>query len=313
LVQKHFLIPFVVLGLSACRNASSSTDAATTPSEGAPAVAGGNCSTLWMPAPNQSWLWDLDNAVVPVPTVASGQVKDYNAQIYDVDLFNSTPEQIASYHAAGKRVLCYVNVGAWEDARPDSGSFDPKCYCGTGHINSAGGCTSGSPHLMQGFPEWWFDVSGNGCTASIQQVLVKRIALAATKGCDGIEPDNTDSYNNNTGWTTTIAQQHAFNLWIADQAHAHCMSVVLKNGSDMLQNPAYAASLVVKFDGSLNEQCHQYAECDAYAPFAAAGKPMFNAEYPNTPTPSFCGTPGMKTRQYHTLAVEYQNLLSVCP
>lgn len=33
------------------------------------------------------------------------------------------------------------------------------------------------------------------------------------------------------------------------------------------------------FDFSVNEQCHEFAECNAMAPFVAAGKPVFNAEY----------------------------------
>jgi hypothetical protein len=37
--------------------------------------------------------------------------------------------------------------------------------------------------------------------------------------------------------------------------------------------------LVDEFDFSVNEQCHEYDECEAFAPFIEAGKPVFNAEY----------------------------------
>lgn len=30
---------------------------------------------------------------------------------------------------------------------------------------------------------------------------------------------------------------------------------------------------------AVNEQCHEYEECDALQPFIDAGKPVFNAEY----------------------------------
>lgn len=37
--------------------------------------------------------------------------------------------------------------------------------------------------------------------------------------------------------------------------------------------------LIDLFDFSVNEECHEYDECDVYAPFIDAGKPVFNAEY----------------------------------
>ncbi len=40
-----------------------------------------------------------------------------------------------------------------------------------------------------------------------------------------------------------------------------------------------AADLVGNFDFTVNEQCHQYGECDLLAPFVAAGKPVLNIEY----------------------------------
>lgn len=33
------------------------------------------------------------------------------------------------------------------------------------------------------------------------------------------------------------------------------------------------------FDFAVNEQCHEYDECEAMRPFVDAGKPVFNADY----------------------------------
>ena len=41
------------------------------------------------------------------------------------------------------------------------------------------------------------------------------------------------------------------------------------------------------FDGILDEQCNQYSECGALAPYVAAHKPAWDAEYTGT-TASFC-------------------------
>jgi len=37
--------------------------------------------------------------------------------------------------------------------------------------------------------------------------------------------------------------------------------------------------LVDSFDWQLNEQCHQYDECDSLTPFISAGKPVLGLEY----------------------------------
>ena len=275
-----------------------------------PNAAGGS---VWTPSPSASWLWDLDNANVPVPSVSSAHVQDYNAQVYDVDMFNTTTEQLAVYHRAGKKVVCYINAGGYESGRPDRGAFDPNCYCGPGYVANDG-CLDGSPHKMEGWPEWWFDVSNDACGASVRTAIAARIALAAQKGCDGVEPDNTDSYVNNVGWSTTLAEQTDYNVWLAQAAHGHGLSIALKNCSDMLSDDTAGPALVQAFDFSLNEQCHAFDECDVYAGFISASKAAFNAEYPgSTAQPTYCGTPGMKTLQYDSLAVEYGNLLSVCP
>ena len=64
-----------------------------------------------------------------------------------------------------------------------------------------------------------------------------------------------------------------YNRFLADQAHDRDLAVALKN------NVEQVGDLVDYFDMAINEQCHQYDECDTLIPFIAAGKPVFNAEY----------------------------------
>lgn len=48
----------------------------------------------------------------------------------------------------------------------------------------------------------------------------------------------------------------------------------MKNGGGITEQVlAYVAFCI-------NESCIQYNECDLYAPYIAAGKPVFNIEYP---------------------------------
>ena len=71
------------------------------------------------------------------------------------------------------------------------------------------------------------------------------------------------------------------------------MGILLKNAGGHLVGrdgsaTQYASAITQLFDGSINEQCHQYSECDIYAGFGAAGKVMWNAEYINTSGTSDC-------------------------
>jgi hypothetical protein len=60
---------------------------------------------------------------------------------------------------------------------------------------------------------------------------------------------------------------------MANEAHARGLSVALKNDLEQV------VELVDYFDFSINEQCHEFGECDLLAAFIASGKPVLNAEY----------------------------------
>ena len=100
-----------------------------------------------------------------------------------------------------------------------------------------------------------------------------RLDLAVAKGCDGVEPDNVDAYENDPGFPLTAATQLDYNAFLAASGHARGLSVGLKNDLDQV------GDLVGDFEWALDEQCFQYDECDQLAPFVAAGKAVFEVEY----------------------------------
>jgi hypothetical protein len=83
---------------------------------------------------------------------------------------------------------------------------------------------------------------------------------------------------NNAGFDFTAADQLTYNRNMANEAHARGLAIALKNDLDQV------AELVDSYDLSVNEQCHEYSECDLLQPFIDAGKPVFNAEYTNRDT-----------------------------
>jgi hypothetical protein len=186
-----------------------------------------------------------------------------SAQMFDVDLVGTSADTVASLHAGGHAVVCYVNAGVFESWRPDAAMY-PAAVKGNADPGWQG--------------EQWLDIRQ---WSLLQPILEARMDLCRSKGFDGIELDNVDGYTNDTGFPLTAADQLTFNRNLASSAHARGLSVGLKN--DLEQ----AADLVGQFDWALNEQCFEYNECTALQPFLDARKAVFNVEY-NLATSAFC-------------------------
>src|SRR5262249_13554995 len=125
-------------------------------------------------------------------------------------------------------------------------------------------------NALSGWPgERWLDVRSD----AVRTVMRARLDRAVTKRCDGVEPDNVDGFANNTGFPLTAADQLDYNPFLAAQAPARTLSVGLKN------DPNQVPSLIGDFDWELDEECLQFSECDAFAPFIAANKAVFHVEY----------------------------------
>jgi hypothetical protein len=177
------------------------------------------------------------------------------ADIFDLDLFETTPDQITDLHARGAKVVCYLNAGAWEDWRPDREAF-PAEVIGADYAGWPG--------------ERWLDIRQIDTLAPI---LRARLDLCAAKGFDGVDPDNLDGHTNATGFPLTAADQLTFNRWLAEEAHQLGLGIGLKN------DPEQAEVLVTSFDWAITESCFAEGWCDQLAPFLSTGKPVLAIEY----------------------------------
>ncbi|MBI4518534.1 MAG: endo alpha-1,4 polygalactosaminidase [Deltaproteobacteria bacterium] len=213
-----------------------------------------NASGIWRPALNTSW--QIQFGGLPVDQTVE-------AQMYDIDLFDNDASIVAALHAQGRKVVCYLSAGSWENWRPDAGQF-PAAVLGSD---------------LEGWPgEKWLDIRQLGVLGPLMEA---RLDQCKAKGFDGVDPDNVDGYTNNSGFPLSAQDQLAYNRFLANAAHARGLSIGLKN--DLAQ----VNELVADFDWQLNEQCFQYNECNALMPFITAGKPVFNLEY-NLATSQFC-------------------------
>ena len=211
----------------------------------------------WQPTVGTTWQWQLQD--LPLDT-------SIEAEMYDIDMFDNDAETVADLHVQGHKVVCYISVGSWEDWRPDADQF-PASLIGNDYEGWAG--------------EKWLDIRQIDLLAPIMQA---RLDECQAKGFDGIEPDNIDSYTNDTGFPLTYEDQLNYNIWLANEAHDRGLSIGLKNDSGQV------ADLLPYFDWALTEDCFAEGWCEEMLPFVEAGKPIFAAEYTDTDitTAVFC-------------------------
>lgn len=191
-----------------------------------------------------SWYWQITGAVKP----------DRPETVYDISAFRAKPELIAQLKRAGKQVICYFSAGTHEPNRPDAAEFPAGAL--------------GKP--MKGWEtERWLDVRH----PAVRELMVRRIEMARQKGCDGIEPDNTDGFRTDTGFPLTEADQIDYYRFLADAAHARGLLIALKNTIGLV------AELIDFADFAIVESCYDDGDCGSYAGFARQGKAVLIAHY----------------------------------
>ncbi|MDK1474973.1 endo alpha-1,4 polygalactosaminidase [Streptomyces sp. 549] len=206
----------------------------------------------WQPEPGTDWHWQLTGTLD----------MDVDVPVYDIDGFRHDASVVRRLHARGVKVICYVNVGAWEDWRPDAARFPER-------VRGRGNGWEG---------ERWLDIRA---LDTLRPLIASRFDMCRDKGFDAVEPDLQDGYRNRTGFPLTAGHQLAFNRMVASLAHERGLSVGLKNDLDQIPE------LVGDFDFAVNEECAAYGECERLTPFVRAGKAVLHVEYA-LPAAEFC-------------------------
>lgn len=235
----------------------------------------------WQPAAGLSWQWQIGNDAIDTAIEAA---------VYDIDLYVDQAI-IDELHAKGRKVICYISVGSYEDWRPDADQF-PPAVLGKDYAGWPG--------------EKWLDIRRIDLLAPI---MLARLDACAAKGFDGVEPDNMEIYTNNTGFPITYEDQLRYALWLADAAHQRGLAIGQKNASDQVAN------LVDIYDFAITEDYFYYNEAEAMLPYIKAGKPVFAAEYTDLPGDfaAFC----KKSKQFNfSIILKNRGLdawLQTCP
>ncbi|KAJ0119844.1 endo alphapolygalactosaminidase precursor [Diaporthe amygdali] len=191
----------------------------------------------------------------------NGQVSPSNTSnpgvsVYDIDMFlHQNLTVVRDLQELNMTVICYFSAGSYEPNRPDSWRFQDD----------------DKGKELDGWPgEYWLKLTSQ----NVRDIMTDRIAIAADMGCNAIDPDNVDGYDNENGLDLSEEDSIDFMRFLAKEAANKGMITGLKNAAAIID------SVIDVVHFSVNEQCVQYDECADFAAFPNNDKPVFNIEYP---------------------------------
>lgn len=251
-------------------------------SAGAGGLAGADGSApaneWWRPAAGLSWQWQIGGGTID-PSLA--------VDVFDID-WEEAASVVSRLHQAGKKVICYVSVGSWEDWRPDASAF-PAAVLGNDYPGWPG--------------ERFVDIRAQ----ALRDIMAKRLDVCRTKGFDAVEPDNMDVFSSNSGFPLKKSDGVDYASWLAGECHARGMAIVQKNASEL------TADIASTYDGALTEDCFDGGWCADMQPYIDANKPVLACEYTSSVFPKACawGTP----RRYSFIlkSLELDAPVTFCP
>jgi hypothetical protein len=241
-------------------------------------------SNWWVPPlGNQPWQWELTNPLTLSNAKQMGtddKLPDGSPApapvIYDIDGIINPASTVASLHALGKHVVCYIEVGAVGNYYSAAQEGIPTTYYA--QLQAAGVLGSS----VSGWPEHYLDIRAPATLSIIEAMIDQQ---CAAKGFDAVETDIDESYNSNTGFPLTLADEEQYMTTLADYMHGLGLGWWIKNPDDT-GSSAYATAMEPLADAVLTEQCNQYSSCGLLSSYFGK-KAIFNAEYHLKPA-RFC-------------------------
>jgi hypothetical protein len=216
-------------------------------------VDSGATSSWWTPSAGTTWQWQIGGG----PFDATNPAK-----VFDID-WEEAASSVQSLHAAGKKVICYVSVGSWEDWRPDAADF-PAAVLG------------------KDYPGWPGEKFVDIRSDALRAIMAKRFDSCKAKGFDAVEPDNMDVFEASSGFPLTRADGVNYALWLAAQSHQRGMAIVQKNASSIV------GDIHASYDGALTEDCYAGNWCADMQPYLDANRPVFACEYDSSVFSAAC-------------------------
>lgn len=209
-------------------------------------LASGGASAQWVPSSHDTYDIQL--------TAPFDVVRDVGALV--LGAFEASSSTLQELKSRDVRTVCLINAGAWENWRPDSGSFDQRLV-------------GGSVAAWRG--ERWLDIRAQ----QLRPIMAARLDLCRSKGFDGVLFRNLDGYAQRTGFPLSAKDELAYARWLAEEGRARGLAVGLMNSLELVPD------LVGDFDFAFAEDCFEADRCGALKQFRERDKPVIVAEYTN--------------------------------
>ena len=247
----------------------------------------------WSPHTGDAKNWDIQLAA-PIDTSAA-------RTMYVLDLWSLVPSAttidygdndpvsvpagslattIATLHATTPKtiVICRIDTGALELARPDARKFPGwsagLTTCPTTTASGPIGFAATAPD------ECYLDTSPTGAKAW-SAIMFKRFDLAKQIGCDGIVGDRNDHYGATTGFADpTLSDVVAWYASVGAQTHQRKLSAGMK---DAYEIAGALDQLAADFDWLLVQGCGEAEDCDTTRDFYNMEKDVLAIDYDPNP------------------------------
>lgn len=183
-------------------------------------------------------------------------------------------------HGKGTKVACFVRAGAVNLAvDPDAMKFpgyeaNPPDDPTPPAAGSVIGWTSSGGDPV----ERWLDISAAG-SAQVLPLVEKRIAYAASIGCDAVVFARIDRYVNDGFVEPSFSDQVAFHKANADAAHAKKLGATARNS----YTNGFSSALAEDYDFAYVERCSEFDDCEMLRPYPDKFKAIFAVEYSSAP------------------------------
>ena len=228
----------------------------------------------------------FDNVQVLAIDTFDNPVKNIQATQYEYSSIDAVPEEIPENRVKPRHVICYVNVGAREDWRPDDHLFstsevDLGAFPGWAGEYLLDTRSTDLAEIEQQLGDEYTPALAETIRSErqlIRDILTLRFLLAKEKGCDAIEPDNVDYWIFNQTQQYTAKERYDFAReylhWIADTVHEGLTADETVRFNTWLQTDAvvYDFSSSSIGDASLQEELNSNLEAiKDYVKLAAEG------------------------------------------
>eukprot|EP00515_Schizochytrium_aggregatum_P004599 CAMPEP_0202053082 /NCGR_PEP_ID=MMETSP0963-20130614/5641_1 /ASSEMBLY_ACC=CAM_ASM_000494 /TAXON_ID=4773 /ORGANISM="Schizochytrium aggregatum, Strain ATCC28209" /LENGTH=461 /DNA_ID=CAMNT_0048618391 /DNA_START=101 /DNA_END=1488 /DNA_ORIENTATION=- len=181
-------------------------------------------------------------------------------------------------------IMCYISAGTIEPYRDD-------------YKSNKAAWDALALGRMSNWDEAWLDIRQRDAVIAL---MIGRLQQAKAKGCQAVEPDNIDCFDNRDCWgrmdgvsrgRDVFQAQLDYNAALVAETHKLGMAMVVKNAAGVVEAQHEI------FDGAVTENCVQYDECDIYNEyFTSRGKAHFATEYDGRAANCGKAYPGMQMK-----------------